>query len=301
MANSKNTTHCIYRIVCFKTGKVYVGQTREYKRRSNAHFNNLRKNKHHSAKLQNAFNKYGEKSFFIERIENDIPRETIDEREEYWIAHFNSFYDGYNMTPNASIPSCKGRPIPCIWNSVSYESIDKAAQALGVNKSTMHNRVAKGYTSDNDMESYFRPCVWNGKEYLSITEAAKENSLTPAALMYRLNHDIKSDLDLVDQSKPCVWNRISYPSINEAARATGISEFTLRKRIRSGYTCDSDMPPAYSHNVKTCLWDGVVYRSVREAALATGISESALYQRIKKGFTSLSDMQKPRFEVKNHE
>lgn len=93
------TTHCIYRIVCFATGNVYVGQSKHTQKRRAAHFQKLRNRTHHSAKLQAAFNKYGEGSFYFEIIERDIAVEAINEREICWIAFYDSFNNGYNMTP----------------------------------------------------------------------------------------------------------------------------------------------------------------------------------------------------------
>ena len=53
----------IYKIVNTVNGKKYVGSAVDIKRRWQAHKLRLRKNNHHSPKLQNAWNKHGESSF----------------------------------------------------------------------------------------------------------------------------------------------------------------------------------------------------------------------------------------------
>jgi len=58
----------IYKIINLETNKYYLGSTKEIKKRSLRHFNELRKNKHHCIHLQRAFNKYGEDNFKIEVI-----------------------------------------------------------------------------------------------------------------------------------------------------------------------------------------------------------------------------------------
>ena len=54
---------------------------------------------HHSHKLQNAYNKYGESSFIWEVDEVEINNEEdLSLAEMMMIEHYNSYYDGYNET-----------------------------------------------------------------------------------------------------------------------------------------------------------------------------------------------------------
>ena len=53
----------IYKIVNTVSGKAYVGQSQNIKKRIAEHFRLLRRGKHSNPRLQNAFNKYGEDSF----------------------------------------------------------------------------------------------------------------------------------------------------------------------------------------------------------------------------------------------
>lgn len=53
----------IYKIVNVAKGECYVGQSQNVKKRISEHFRLLRNGRHVNAKLQNAFNKYGEQNF----------------------------------------------------------------------------------------------------------------------------------------------------------------------------------------------------------------------------------------------
>ena len=75
---------CIYQIRNLINGKVYVGQTVNESRRKANHLFLLRMNKHHSIKLQNAYNKYGEKNFIFEILE-ECSKEELNDRELYYI------------------------------------------------------------------------------------------------------------------------------------------------------------------------------------------------------------------------
>ena len=79
------------------THKVYIGQSIDIYKRWEEHKNMLKKNKHHSHKLQNAYNRTKDKSVFeysiLEVVEN---KEDLDSREKYYINKYDSLYNGYN-------------------------------------------------------------------------------------------------------------------------------------------------------------------------------------------------------------
>jgi len=93
----------IYEIRNTTNNKRYVGSTVSGNRRKSLHFHSLRKGKHHSRYLQNAFNKYGEGVFFFSIIEDDIPQDYLIEREQYWL---DKLQPEYNIAKKAY--SCLG-------------------------------------------------------------------------------------------------------------------------------------------------------------------------------------------------
>lgn len=89
----------IYVITNKISGKKYVGQTTNFFQRKECHLSNLRVGKHHSQKLQNAYNKYGEENFIwsYEICEVDSI-EDLYILEQKKIQELDSYNNGYNCT-----------------------------------------------------------------------------------------------------------------------------------------------------------------------------------------------------------
>ena len=87
----------IYSITHITDNKKYIGQTIDLSNRWYNHKNDLKQNKHHSSKLQRAWNKYEEDEFKFDIIE-EIDDVLLNEREKYWIQYYNSYENGYNET-----------------------------------------------------------------------------------------------------------------------------------------------------------------------------------------------------------
>lgn len=89
----------IYMIMNLINNKLYIGSTKNFRKRKNEHFNSLRKNKHYSSHLQNAWNKYGEKNFIFMEVEQIEDENNLFNREASWII-FKKSTDckfGYNL------------------------------------------------------------------------------------------------------------------------------------------------------------------------------------------------------------
>ena len=88
----------IYKVTNTINGKIYIGQTvKPIEERWQEHIYEARGNNKSCSYLHNAMHKYGEKVFKFEIIES-CNAEDLDEREIYWVAYFNSFEEGYNLT-----------------------------------------------------------------------------------------------------------------------------------------------------------------------------------------------------------
>lgn len=89
----------IYYIINIQTKKRYVGKTINLEHRLKCHFKDLEKNKHHSHKLQRAYNKYGVNNFKVEYQLIEVKNEeelSLKEIEE--INKWDSYNNGYNET-----------------------------------------------------------------------------------------------------------------------------------------------------------------------------------------------------------
>ncbi|MGF9774798.1 GIY-YIG nuclease family protein [Priestia aryabhattai] len=87
----------IYVITNKINGKKYIGQAKDYRKRRREHRNDLKGKRHHNKHLQRAWDKYGENSFTFEVIAV-VRCSMLDDAEIHYIAHFNSFEQGYNRT-----------------------------------------------------------------------------------------------------------------------------------------------------------------------------------------------------------
>lgn len=87
----------IYRISNLVNAKSYIGVSIDYISRWKQHRRALKNNRHCNKKLQNAWNKYGEECFEFQVIEECPYYKCFDEEIKY-IALFNSYENGYNLT-----------------------------------------------------------------------------------------------------------------------------------------------------------------------------------------------------------
>lgn len=82
----------IYKILNLITNKFYIGSSNNIKHRWTIHKSSLRNNKHHSQKLQNAWNKYGEENFSFLILEHcDISE--IQAKEQFYIDTLSPTYN----------------------------------------------------------------------------------------------------------------------------------------------------------------------------------------------------------------
>lgn len=86
-------TGIIYGYTNLESGRMYIGQTLHPERRWNEHrYGKYKKGWH--IDYQNNPDKY---EYSI--IEYDVPEDKLDEREIFWIKFFDSYNNGYNLTP----------------------------------------------------------------------------------------------------------------------------------------------------------------------------------------------------------
>lgn len=106
VANSKLSG--VYQIKNQVNNKVYIGSSVDIKGRWRTHIHELRAQRHHSAALQRAWNKYGQAAFSFSVIEIVDDADMRLERESYFIVQANSANgrDGYNTVPIAG--TCLG-------------------------------------------------------------------------------------------------------------------------------------------------------------------------------------------------
>lgn len=91
----------IYMCTCNINGRSYIGQSSDVKLRKCQHLSELRGNRHFNQHLQNAYNKYKEYNFSWTVLEY-CDEDSLDNREIYWIAYYNTYKDGFNANEGGS-------------------------------------------------------------------------------------------------------------------------------------------------------------------------------------------------------
>lgn len=156
-----------------KPNKYYVGSAFSTKRhgsmsgflyRLSQHFVNLKYNNHINKKLQNVTNKYGIDGLRFEIIEITSDCHSRNLRELYWINHFDTIKNGYNLTTETNVH----------FPVMTPESLKK----MGEKVSQKHKgKIPKNLVTMR--KSRWRPVVEyrNGEktnEYVSTTEAGRQ-------------------------------------------------------------------------------------------------------------------------------
>lgn len=88
----------IYRIRNLKTGRSYIGSSRNIPKRWAQHRCDLRAGRHHCVYLQRSWNKYGEEAFVFE-VEESCKSKDLKEREKHFLE--TEFDDLYNLSKEA--------------------------------------------------------------------------------------------------------------------------------------------------------------------------------------------------------
>ncbi len=82
--STKEERSGVYRILCGKNKKFYIGSSFDMRSRWLHHKSALKRNDHPNPHLQNAYNKYGAESFIYEIIE-DVETDMLVEREQFYL------------------------------------------------------------------------------------------------------------------------------------------------------------------------------------------------------------------------
>lgn len=132
MADAVLSRGGIYAIRCHSSGKSYIGSAVRFATRFKNHRASLRSGKHHSPKLQGAWDKYGEDAFSFEVLEIIRDKALLLDTEQRWIDRMNSVDAGYNV--------CRDARSPMLGRRFSAEHREKIAAAMKGRKASAEAR-----------------------------------------------------------------------------------------------------------------------------------------------------------------
>lgn len=83
----------------------------------------------------------------------------------------------------------KGRkPVPVIWNGVTYDSVYAAAAAYGISPQLCSARLIRGIPLDRPIRSgAWSPCEYEGRKYWTLTDFAEAMGLSKEKAKYLIN------------------------------------------------------------------------------------------------------------------
>lgn len=124
--------HGIYAIENTKTGRVYIGSTKNHKRRWDTHRQRLHRGRHVNPYLQHAWDKYGENNFAFKLIET-VPRDSdLLTREQHYLDIGFKEDSLYNIAKKADappVPSWRGEDNPMYGKQHSEEAKAKMSES----------------------------------------------------------------------------------------------------------------------------------------------------------------------------
>lgn len=186
----------IYHITNNINNKCYIGQTLNYQNRKTTHLRNLRQGKHHSSKLQRAWDKYGEENFSFTFREVEIEKvEDLYYLEIEEIKKFDSYFNGYNMTIGGE---------GSVRKNFSFEEYC-FIRVGNLTFEGMYNKTSKYFGVDITVITD----IVKNKTYLDYLE--QYNELSEENLTYFLNEFIKIfDIDINNPPKILNKKKVDY-------------------------------------------------------------------------------------------
>ena len=237
----------IYKITNLINNQVYIGQSIHIEERIRQHKTEYMK-KGSENSLYSAIRYYGLDNFKFEIIEACSP-EALNEKEIYWINYYNSFENGYNLTPGGQARFFNHNDFYELWDA-GY-SVGEISEKLKVGHTTVQNYL-KGYNNYNASESHKR-----GGKKINV-----KNNNKPYKNIYQ--YDFSGNLIKI-------WH--STKEIQRELKINGesISRNIKNERLSAGGYIWSDKPITFSPIGKRgqkaieCINNGLIFHSLKDA------------------------------------
>lgn len=273
----------IYKITNKINGKIYIGQTRyTLAHRFSQHTNNFTP----STDLHDDMRLYGVQNFTIEEVEQCDNNE-LNIREKFWIQHYNSYEQGYNMTRGGA-GYYIGHTIYCYTLKGNlykiYKDFAEASEDTGIDVTIIKSAVYNHGWSGGGYQWFFEEDKDNVKDLSNLSQ--NYGKISPLTIQYDISGNyIKT-----------------FTTIQEAEQATGVLSSGIARCINQeinhsggfiwrrgflGEEIPSKIPvPEFSSadlnkgKKRKVIYhtpeNQVIYNSLSEAARETGFSRKVI-------------------------
>lgn len=170
----------IYLLKNTKSGKTYVGQTKNVHKRWLSHMYGLKAHRWDTNKgLQEDYDMYGQNSFEMIIIE-ECSKEVANEREQFWIKHYKSLGNCNNVSPGG---------IGVLYEDEYYYEYERAV-INRFKRTELYENIANGniILPQNNKIKKMVVCLNNCLIFNSCTEAAKYAGVSPQTMCDNLKH-----------------------------------------------------------------------------------------------------------------
>jgi group I intron endonuclease len=175
----------IYKITNIKTGDIYIGSAVDFNKRKYAHLYFLKKGNHHSAILQNSYNKHGKDLFEFSIVETVDDKIELVPREQHWI---DTLCPRYNISKTAGSPLGVKHTIEARINmskahlgkKLSQETISKRTKKVLGAKRSQFTRDKMRCSSKKYPVKQLSLCGNFIKDWESAQEASKSLGIIPS-------------------------------------------------------------------------------------------------------------------------
>lgn len=179
----------VYMIRCKVSGKVYIGSSQNIEDRWRRHKGELRLGKHHSFKLQAAWNKYGEDAFELVVLEV-VACGFVSIVEQAYINKYDAFKNGYNcarLTSGGGGPSGEANG----KSKLTQKRVDKIRHDFNHAGASIAALARDHGVSEEHVSRVLDNEVWRDENYTRTRKPTKTKELVAPKLTKRQVSEIR--------------------------------------------------------------------------------------------------------------
>ena len=208
------------------SGGKYIGQTiqseekRWYDHCKNAHDINR---EDYNTLLNKAIRKYGDNNFSVTILEDNIPEAQLNEREQYWINQYKTYYmdnnHGYNMTLGGDCgPRTRGNSIPVLQYDLTGQLIKEWKSAADIAASFNDETSNILLMLNHGRLHSYKKSLWKYiDDNILIEDLIKQYQYSQANRSYK------------SKQVYCLETNTYYPSFSQAEKELGVSRKLISK------------------------------------------------------------------------